>query len=231
MTYLSALQSEIRIKAKQMQRMKIRLRKCEYNIRERLRRFGNVNFIALFHKKAAYYTVVNGTHQNKFRLKQTIQIVVGIPQLVLISWKQILFSKSRESFGVWAFLLQSSGWFKWFVVQNWNSGPLKLVGRDQPSITLTLLTNGLILNTEPFQKICENVDIWYLIIWIPYSDVGFSPNNCPDEHFICALISSMYFYLLIFTLCSFYFYLFGLCIDLLTSYVFIDVWQLYQVNR
>lgn len=36
---------------------KTRLRKCEYNIKERMRTFGNIKFIALFHQKAAHYIV------------------------------------------------------------------------------------------------------------------------------------------------------------------------------
>ena len=69
-------------------------------------------------------TLVNGTYQDKIRLKQTIQTVIGLPQLVLINWKYILFSKYREVclvffFCFWAFLLQSSRWYKWFEVQNW----------------------------------------------------------------------------------------------------------------
>lgn len=32
---------------------------------------------------------------------------------------------------------------------------------DQLFFTVALLINKQILNTEPFQKVCENADIWY----------------------------------------------------------------------
>lgn len=73
---------------------------------------------------------------------------------------------------------------------------------------LTLLTSGQILNTEPFQKICENADILYLVIQIPSSDVSFSTNKCLNEDLICAFISSTCFSPGFHPL--FYSYLFGL---------------------